>query len=553
MMNKKLFIASLSVMLLFLATFDGSIIVSADDWFMFHHDARHTGYSTSKSPNTNNIMWNSTIGSISRSSPAFGKGRLYIGSKDGNLYCFDAEPWGDEDPDEGIDDPENANYDLIWTFTAGDSILSSPVYHDDKIYFGSNDGKIYCIYACIGTEIWTYPTGGPVHSSPTLVSGKIYVGSDDGKVYCLNASDGLNLWQYQTSSSSPIFSSPAVNDNMVYFGSNDGHVYCLYASNGTEIWKYATSGSVLSSPAIAYEKIYVGSNDNKIYCLNTSNGVEVWNYSTGDAVLSSPAIAEDKVYIGSNDGKLYCLNASNGLEMWNYSTGGLITSSPAILDMRVYVGSENGNIYCFRDHNPPVISESPIGPASGIARLEYTFLGNAVDPEDDTIYYMFDWGDGKNSSWIGPYNSGYIGNSTHKWSKEGDYEVRVKAKDSYGYESDWSDPSIIHIGAIEIRSIRGGLGIHAEIRNNGRTKLWQLSWNISIDGGLIQNPANRLTEGRVQSLEPDESEKIWSGFVFELGRIDINISVKDLDGKNAVTEIFEGYAFGCIIIISDCS
>ena len=53
---------------------------------------------------------------------------------------------------------------------------------------------------------------------------------------------------------------------------------------------------------------------------------------------------------------------------------------------------------------------------------------------------MFDWGDESDSGWMGPYDSGYEGRASHSWSEQGDYEIKVKAKDTNDIESEWSDP-----------------------------------------------------------------------------------------------------------------
>ncbi|RLF44681.1 MAG: hypothetical protein DRN29_08030, partial [Thermoplasmata archaeon] len=42
--------------------------------------------------------------------------------------------------------------------------------------------------------------------------------------------------------------------------------------------------------------------------------------------------------------------------------------------------------------------------------------------------------------WLGPYKSGEKIVISHSWNRRGSYEVRVKAKDIYGRESEWSDP-----------------------------------------------------------------------------------------------------------------
>ncbi len=80
------------------------------------------------------------------------------------------------------------------------------------------------------------------------------------------------------------------------------------------------------------------------------------------------------------------------------------------------------------------------GPSSGKPDEEQTFEALTTDPEGDDIYYMFDWGDGTYSEWIGPYSSGRDVSVSHTWSDRGDYEVRVKAKDDHGVIGDWSDP-----------------------------------------------------------------------------------------------------------------
>ena len=82
----------------------------------------------------------------------------------------------------------------------------------------------------------------------------------------------------------------------------------------------------------------------------------------------------------------------------------------------------------------------PNGSNSGIIGNEYFYSSITTDPDDDEIFYWFDWGDGSNSGWIGPYDSGDNAIASHIWDKIGIYEICVKAKDIHGFESEWSDP-----------------------------------------------------------------------------------------------------------------
>ncbi len=91
------------------------------------------------------------------------------------------------------------------------------------------------------------------------------------------------------------------------------------------------------------------------------------------------------------------------------------------------------------DFNAPEKPPTPQGEKEGKIKIEYEYQSFSTDPDGDKIYYCFDWGDGS-EEWFGPYNSGEIVKASHAWNKRGSYEIRVKAKDIYGRESEWSDP-----------------------------------------------------------------------------------------------------------------
>ena len=85
---------------------------------------------------------------------------------------------------------------------------------------------------------------------------------------------------------------------------------------------------------------------------------------------------------------------------------------------------------------PPI----PSGPTSGVVGTKYTYVASTSDPENDQVYYLFDWGDSTFSGWQGPYTSGKNVSVEHMWASKGSYEVRVRAKDEHGMVSEWSDP-----------------------------------------------------------------------------------------------------------------
>jgi len=83
--------------------------------------------------------------------------------------------------------------------------------------------------------------------------------------------------------------------------------------------------------------------------------------------------------------------------------------------------------------------EKPIGPTNGIPGIEYTYRTRYNCPDESQIYFWWDWGDGTNSGWLGPYNSGEYCEATHEWDFRRTYHIKVKAKDFNDDETPWSE------------------------------------------------------------------------------------------------------------------
>jgi len=90
-------------------------------------------------------------------------------------------------------------------------------------------------------------------------------------------------------------------------------------------------------------------------------------------------------------------------------------------------------------NNPPNQPSKPTGPSNGKTGITYTYSSSTTDPEGENIYYLFDWGDGTNSGWTGPFTSGSAATEGHSWSSQGTFPVKVKAKDIHDQESPWSE------------------------------------------------------------------------------------------------------------------
>lgn len=264
---------------------------------------------------------------------------------------------------------------LKWSFPTGARVVSSPVWHDGAVLFGSDDGHVYAVDAASGVQRWKARTGGPVSSTPAVSAGRAYALSYDGRLYALAADSGEVLWKFATEGErrfearglhgqqprSQVFadpydvylSSPVVAQGLVFFGSGDGHVYAIDAISGTLRWKYRTGDVVHAAPALADGMLYIGSWDGSFYALDAASGALRWRFQGGlDALMfnqqgfqSSAAVVGGVVYVGSRDAHLYALDARSGQERWRHATGASwVISSPAVSEGRVYFATSDSSL-----------------------------------------------------------------------------------------------------------------------------------------------------------------------------------------------------------------
>jgi len=107
------------------------------------------------------------------------------------------------------------------------------------VYVGSADHDVYALNAGTGALLWKYTTGWTVSSSPAVANGVVYVGSLDGNVYALKAGTGALMWKHTGGDSS----SPAVANGVVYVGSGGN-------TGGTGHWLYAFGLTGSHAPAL---------------------------------------------------------------------------------------------------------------------------------------------------------------------------------------------------------------------------------------------------------------------------------------------------------------
>lgn len=138
--------------------------------------------------------------------------------------------------------------------------------------------------------------------------------------------------------------------------------------------------------------------------------------------------------------------SENGISVKKtYSQKGIYPITLTVIDDLGNAAEDKTWAFIGKSNEPPP-TPTLTGETRGRNGTAYTYSFSSSDPDGDDIYYYVVWGDtyweGRWDSWIGPYPSDEKVTLENIWEENGNYTVRVKAKDKYESKSDWATLSV---------------------------------------------------------------------------------------------------------------
>jgi len=158
---------------------------------------------------------------------------IYVGIGNGNVDISDENPYGE------VQCVEAATGNIVWSFKPKDSVLGAVAVSDGKVFAGSRDGNLYALDAKTGAQVFAFATSSPddpkaIVSSPAVTDGQVIFGCEDGKLRGIDAASGQLVWEFDAGSldslaptDARILPSPAVAGGRVYVGSDNFFFFCV--------------------------------------------------------------------------------------------------------------------------------------------------------------------------------------------------------------------------------------------------------------------------------------------------------------------------------------
>jgi outer membrane protein assembly factor BamB len=156
---------------------------------------------------------------------------------------------------------------LRFRMKASDAINAAPAFLEpDKLFAASIDGYVYCLNERKGNVIWRFTTGESILSSPVALDNNVYVISQRANMFAIDAATSAERWV-----TSGIRHCIAGNDKRLYCLDERGDLAILDVAGGSRLGTLPASASAVPVNNLQTDRVFLMTPTGLIQCLREIN------------------------------------------------------------------------------------------------------------------------------------------------------------------------------------------------------------------------------------------------------------------------------------------
>ena len=184
--------------------------------------------------------------------PRLIEGLLLVGNRDGAVY--------------GLQPVKEASVPFLkeqWKFETDGPVRSPVVSAGGLILAGSDDGRLYGLSA-EGALKRRWPLGGPVTAGPVAHGDRVFVGTQNGRIVCIAPEADDPVWHWRLDARvEPC--SLLVSENRLLVGTVQGDLLLFSAEDGSKIRSLRAGRAAVRGMALSKSRLFVASDDGHLY------------------------------------------------------------------------------------------------------------------------------------------------------------------------------------------------------------------------------------------------------------------------------------------------
>ena len=288
---------------------------------------------------------------------------------------------------------------VAWTrqFAARQQVWDDPLNHDlmpydrifepvvvgQRLFIGFNDrDKVTALDARTGRELWTFYADGPVRLPLAAWQDRLFFASDDGHLYCLDVADGQLLWRFRGGPSPrrvignqrvisawPARGGPVVRDAKVYFAASiwpfmGTFIYALHAESGQVAWVNDRTGAQYhkqphSAPGFAgvAPQGALVANQQSLIVPGGRSVPAVFDRETGELQyfeINAGGKGTGGSFVAANEAEFFVHTRRRGVRTFDLASGkktAFLTNEPVLANNRIYAAEQHEGRHVVRGYD----------------------------------------------------------------------------------------------------------------------------------------------------------------------------------------------------------
>ena len=295
---------------------------------------------------------------------------------------------------DGVGVIDRASGRKLWKFAVRGGVDTDLLVHQDRLFFGANDGVFYSLNLSTGQKNWSLSLSAPP-SGLSHERGVVYMMTRKAVVYALHASTGQVRWSVSLGTADTktlqmrLQLRPAVQGDFVLVGFGDT-LYALKKQSGQISWKknlksndtlYLKGGvrGVLGDLRMGSSVVYASHFEKGVFCVNLKTGTILWQQAEG--AVSAVRRQGEHLFYATSAGGLMALERASGKKLWHLKGDSYgVATAPEFVGSKLVVGRAQGPLQL-------------IDAVTGVVQREF-FTGQGVwarpgvDKASQNIYVM---------------------------------------------------------------------------------------------------------------------------------------------------------------------
>jgi len=262
--------------------------------------------------------------------------------------------------------------------------------HDDKLFFGTNDGLYFAFdissinkpYSILNNLNFVNILNDSMiepymkiqlkseASSPAVgIDDLIFIKTDDGDTVAIDFIDKSIAWIYKGRNvplSIKGSGSIGILNNNIYVPRDDGNLISLLASSGKLNWLVSISPrsgrneleslrDIEVAPVIDNGILYIGSYQGNLIAVDIFNGNIIW--SRPMSIMSQMTVDDKAIYVSDYSGSVHALDRYDGSVLWTESmTNSIIPIQTFVMNESVISLTTSGHIFILNKNDGKILT-----------------------------------------------------------------------------------------------------------------------------------------------------------------------------------------------------